>query len=87
MMSLFAHAEVVPNLYECLYSMEHKIRYFEECGKPNSCWFPLISIGYKIYTMEVNDDSNRKESSHTGLEQLEVESIITKCSFLGELSL
>jgi len=29
-LSLFPHPHVVPNLYECLCSVEHRGRYFEE---------------------------------------------------------
>ncbi len=32
-LSSFTHPQVVPNLYECLCSAEHKERYSEECGK------------------------------------------------------
>ncbi len=32
-LSSFTHPQVVPNLYECLCSAEHKGRYSEECGK------------------------------------------------------
>ncbi len=31
-LSSFTHPQVVPNLYECLCSAEHKGRYSEECG-------------------------------------------------------
>jgi len=31
-MSSFTHPQLVPNLYELLSSVEHKRRYFEECG-------------------------------------------------------
>ncbi len=34
----FTHSSFVLNLSEFLSSAEHKL-YFEECGKPNSCWF------------------------------------------------
>ncbi len=29
-LSSFTHPQVVPNLYECLCTAEHKVRYFEE---------------------------------------------------------
>jgi len=32
-LSSFTHLQVVPNLYECVCSAEHKRRYSEECGK------------------------------------------------------
>ncbi len=32
----FTHPQVVPNLYECVCSAEHKGRYSEECGKQSS---------------------------------------------------
>ncbi len=34
--SSFTHPQVVPNLYECVCSAEHKGRYSEECGKQSS---------------------------------------------------
>ncbi len=51
---LFTHAQVVPNLYECLCSAEHKGRYSEECGKQSSSGAPLTSIVFVFPTMEVN---------------------------------
>ncbi len=52
----FTHPQVVPNLYECLCSAEHKGRYSEECGKQSSSGAPLTSIvkKKKKNTMEVN---------------------------------
>ncbi len=44
MMSSFTHTQVVPNLYECFCSAEHKGRYSEECGKQSSFGAPLTSI-------------------------------------------
>ncbi len=44
--SSFTHPQVVPNLYECLCSAEHKGRYSEECGKQSSSGAPLTSIVY-----------------------------------------
>ncbi len=43
-LSSFTHPQVVPNLYECLCSAEHKGRYSEECGKQSSSGAPLTSI-------------------------------------------
>ncbi len=43
-LSSFTHHQVVPNLYECLCSAEHKGRYSEECGKQSSSGAPLTSI-------------------------------------------
>ncbi len=43
-LSSFTHPQVVPNLYECLCSAEHKGRYSEECGKQSSSGAPLASI-------------------------------------------
>ncbi len=40
----FTHPLVVPNLYECLCSAEHKERYFEESLSPGSFGAPLTSI-------------------------------------------
>ncbi len=53
--------QVVPNLYECLCSAEHKGRYSEECGKQSrhqwctkqSYGAPLTSIVFFFPTMEV----------------------------------
>ncbi len=53
-LSSFTHPHVVPNLYECLCSAEHKGRYSEECGKQSSSGAPLTSIVFIFPTMEVN---------------------------------
>ncbi len=53
-LSSFTHPQVVPNLYECLCSAEHKGRYSEECGKQSSSGAPLTSIVFFVPTMEVN---------------------------------
>ncbi len=53
-MSSFTHPQVVPNLYECLCSAEHKGRYSEECGKQSSSGAPLTSIVFFFLTMQVN---------------------------------
>ncbi len=54
-LSSFTHPQVVPNLYECLCSAEHKGRYSEECGKQSSSGAPLTSVVYIFFpTMEVN---------------------------------
>ncbi len=53
-LSSFTHPQVVPNLYECLCSAEHKGRYSEECGKQSSSGAPLTSIVFFLPTMEVN---------------------------------
>ncbi len=42
--SSFTHPQVVLNLYECLWSAEHKWRYSEECGKQSSSGAQLTSI-------------------------------------------
>ncbi len=54
-LSSFTHPQLVPNLYECLCSAEHKGRYSEECGKQSSSGAPLTSIVFSFPTMEVND--------------------------------
>ncbi len=46
MMSSFTHPQVVPNLYACICSAEHRGRYSEECGKQSSSGAPLTSIGF-----------------------------------------
>ncbi len=43
-LSSYTHPQLVPNLYECLCSAEHKGRYSEECGKQSSSGAPLITI-------------------------------------------
>ncbi len=43
-LSSFTHPQVVPDLYECICSAEHKGRYSEECGKQSSSGAPLTSI-------------------------------------------
>ncbi len=50
---LFTHAQVVEisNLYECLCSAEHKVRYYEEYGKQSSSGSYIYK---KNPTMEVN---------------------------------
>ncbi len=53
-LSSFTQSQVVPNLYECLCSAEHKGRYSEECGKQSSSGAPLTSIVFFFPTMEVN---------------------------------
>ncbi len=53
-LSSFTHPQVVPNLYECLCSAEHKGIYSEECGKQSSSGAPLTSIVFFFPTMEVN---------------------------------
>ncbi len=53
-LSSCTHPQVVPNLYECLCSAEHKGRYSEECGKQSSSGAPLTSIVFYSPTMEVN---------------------------------
>ncbi len=53
-LSSFTHPQVVPNLYECVCSSEHKGRYSEECGKQSSSGAPLTSIVFFFPTMEVN---------------------------------
>ncbi len=48
-LSSFTHPQVVPNLYECVCSAEHKGRYSEECGKQSSSGAPLTSIVFFSY--------------------------------------
>ncbi len=43
-LSSFTHPEVVPNLYECLCSAEHKGRYSEKSVNQSSSGAPLTSI-------------------------------------------
>ncbi len=53
-LSSFTLPQLVPNLYECVCSAEHKGRYSEECGKQSSSGAPLTSIVFFFPTMEVN---------------------------------
>ncbi len=53
-LSSFTHPRVVPNLYECVCSAEHKGRYSEQCGKQSSSVAPLTSIVFFFPSMEVN---------------------------------
>ncbi len=46
--SSFTHPQVVPNLYGCLCSAEHKGRYSEECGNQSSSGAPL-TIDFSYY--------------------------------------
>ncbi len=48
-LSSFTHPQVVPNLYECVCSAEHKGRYSEECGKQSSSGAPLTSMVFFSY--------------------------------------
>ncbi len=43
-MSSFTHPQVVPNLYECVCSAEHKGRYSEEWGKQSSIFSPNMEV-------------------------------------------
>ncbi len=49
MLSSYTHPQVVPNLYECLCSTEHKGRYSEECRKQRSSGAPFTSIVFFSY--------------------------------------
>ncbi len=53
-LSSFTHPQVVPNLYECIFSAEHKGRYSKECGKQSSFGEKLTSIVFFFPTMEGN---------------------------------
>ncbi len=48
-LSSFTHPQVVPNLYECVCSAEHKERYSEECEKQSSSGAPLTSRVFFSY--------------------------------------
>ncbi len=48
-LSSFTHPQVVPNLYECVCSAEHKGRYFEESLEPGCFGAPLTSIVGKTF--------------------------------------
>ncbi len=58
-LSSFTHPQVVPNLYECLCSAEHKGRYFDGCGKQSSSGVPLTSILFFFPTLEVNGSTKQ----------------------------
>ncbi len=48
-LSPFIHPQVVPKLYECVCSAEHKGRYSEECGKRSITGAPFTSIVFFSY--------------------------------------
>ncbi len=85
------HPQVVPNLYECLCSAEHKGRYYEECGKQSSSGAPLTSIVFFLSTMEVNGapktawlhSFRQNKQIHTGLELLEGEYMMIELNIFG----
>ncbi len=87
-LSSFTHPQVIPNLYECLCSAEHKGRYSEECGKQSSSGAPLTSIVFffLLWKSMVPQNSlvtnflqniflcaRQNKEIHTGLELLEGE--------------
>ncbi len=43
-LSSFTHSQVVPNLYECVCSAEHKGRYSEEWGTQSSIFSPTMEV-------------------------------------------
>ncbi len=101
-LSSFTHPQVVPNLYECLCSAEHKGRYSDECGKQSSSGAPLTSIVFFFPTMEVNGAPKQPgyKLSSKYLPLCSAEQVISfrfrttwgwvndeEFSFLGELSL
>ncbi len=51
MLSSFTHPQVVPNLYKCLCSVEHKGRYSGECWKQSSSGAPFL---WFFFLLEVN---------------------------------
>ncbi len=64
-LSSFTRPQVVPNLYECVCSAEHKGRYSEECGKQSSSGAPLTSIVIFFPTMEVNCAPKQPDYEHS----------------------
>ncbi len=87
-LSSFTHPQVVPNLYECLCSAEHKGRYSDECGKQSSSGALLTSIFFffLLWKSMVPQNSlvtnflqniflcvRQNKDIHTGLELLEGE--------------
>ncbi len=80
----FTHPQVVPNLYECLCSAEHKGRYSEECEKQSSSGAPVFF--FLLWKSMVPQNSlitnflqniflcvQQNKDIHTGLERLEGE--------------
>jgi len=57
-LSSFTHPQVVGNLYEFLFSAEHKGRYFEERFEPKSCLAPSRKKK-KYYGSQWCQSSNR----------------------------
>ncbi len=87
-MSSFTHPQIVPNLYECICSAEHKGRYSEECEKQSISGAPLTSIVFffLLWKSMVPQNSlvtnflqniflcvRQNKEIHTGLELLEGE--------------
>ncbi len=83
-LSSFTHPQVVPNLYECLCSAEHKGRYSEECGKQSSSGTPVFFfLQWKSMAPQNSLVTNflqniflcvrQNKEIHTGLELLEGE--------------
>ncbi len=87
--SSFTHPQVVPNLYECLCSAEHKGRCSEECGKQSSSGAPLtfiVLVFFLLWKSMVPQNSlvtnfvqnillcvQQNKDIHTALKQLEGE--------------
>ncbi len=91
-LSSFTHPQVVPDLYECVCSAEHKGTYSEEWGKQSSSGAPLTSIVERkiLWKSTVPQNSlvtnflqniflcdQQNKDIHTGLELLEGEKIMT----------
>ncbi len=61
--SSFTHLHVVPNLYEFISAVEHKIRYFEECLGYNQLAIDLYCIYsnfIQFYWKKLNNRNHHK---------------------------
>ncbi len=80
--AVIVHPKVVPNLYECLCSAEHKGRYYEESGKQAvfsyyaSQWCPKTAWLQTFFKWSSFVFGGKE--IHTGLELLEGEQMMTE---------
>ncbi len=63
-LSSFTLPQVVPNLYECLCSAQHKGRYSEECGETEQFWGTIDFHSIFFPTMEVKVNGAPKQPGY-----------------------
>ncbi len=64
-LSSFTHLHVIPNLYDFLFNVEHKIRYFEEFWRTKQSLVPINFQSKEINTKEVNGDRQLFDCQHS----------------------